>query len=71
MIKIIIMFLFPCFVFLNNSSSNKTVSQILDKLLMKGHYDLRLRPNYDGKLLIEVTAFFPMFEHIEIMMSRS
>lgn len=44
-----------CFVFRNYSASNKTVSQILDKLLMKGHYDLRLRPNYDGKFLIQVT----------------
>ncbi|XP_078377258.1 gamma-aminobutyric acid receptor subunit beta-1-like isoform X2 [Oculina patagonica] len=27
---------------------NKTVSEILDGLLMKGRYDSRLRPNYDG-----------------------
>ena len=34
--------------FANNRGRNKTVSEILDELLMEERYDSRLRPHYEG-----------------------
>ncbi|KAJ7355064.1 hypothetical protein OS493_028282 [Desmophyllum pertusum] len=39
------------------SKTNRTVSQFLDGILMKGQYDSRLRPNYDGGP-VDVTVGF-------------